>query len=99
MDKGSVLAEVIDTIRATVNEDWIADYEIGAETRLSEDLDLESIEFVKLAEALQTRFAGADLIGWLSGKTLPELVGLEVGMLVAVVQGEPDAGTADRGAD
>jgi len=88
MDKASLLAEVIETIRATVNEDWIADYEIGPETRLSEDLDLESIEFVKLAEALQARFAGADLIGWLSGKTLPELVGLDVGTLVAALRDE-----------
>jgi len=84
----AVLAVVIDTIRATVSEDWIEDYEIGPDTRLSDDLDLESIEVVKLVEALQTRFAGADLIGWLSGKTLPELMGLNVGMLAAALRGD-----------
>jgi len=93
----SVLAVVIETIRTAVNEDWIEDFEIGPETRLSADLDLESIEFVKVAEALQARFAGqVDLIGWLSGKTPPELAGLDVGTLAAVIAGGSGVGAEFR---
>lgn len=77
------LALVIDHIRSTVNEDWIADFDISRETRFNDDLELESIEFVKIAEALQkhygTRLA---IIDWLSGKSIHELIGLSVGDLV-----------------
>lgn len=85
-EAAEILAIVADTIREVVNEDWIQDHEIGPETRLREDLELESIEFVKLVEQLQARFAGrVDLIGWFAGKTLPELIGLDVGALVGAI--------------
>ncbi|TAJ54670.1 MAG: acyl carrier protein [Nevskiaceae bacterium] len=78
-----VLALVIDKIRATVNEDWIADFDIGLETRFNDDLELESIEFVKIADALQAHYGNQlAIIAWLSGKSIHELIGLSVGDLV-----------------
>jgi acyl carrier protein len=75
-----VLIVVADTIRKTIAEDWIEAFDIGRETRFSDDLEIESIEFVKLADALQTRFGtDIDLVGWLSGKTIHELIKLNVG--------------------
>lgn len=75
-----VLAVVVETIRRTIDEDWIEDFDIGPQTRFSEDLEIESIEFVKVADALQVHFgSGIDLIGWLSGKSIHELIQLNVG--------------------
>jgi acyl carrier protein len=75
-----ILNVVIATIRSTINEDWIEDFEIDAETRFNSDLEIESIEFVKIAEALQAHFgARLDLAGWLSGKSIHELIALSVG--------------------
>jgi acyl carrier protein len=82
----AVLAEIVATIRTTIAEDWIADFENGRETRFNEDLELESIEFVKIADALQSRYgARLDLVGWLTGKTIHELIGLSVGDLADFV--------------
>lgn len=76
------LAVVIETIRTTLAEDWIADYDIDAATTFNHDLEIESIEFVKIADALQRRFGTrVDLAGWLSGKSLEQLITLSVGDL------------------
>lgn len=78
-----VLDAVIATIRATIGEDWIDDFEIGLQTRFNDDLELESIEFVKIADALQAHYGTRlDLAGWLSGKSIHELINLSVGDLV-----------------
>lgn len=75
-----VLSIVVDTIRNTISEDWIEDFDIGPQTRFSDDLEIESIEFVKMADALQAHFGkGVDLIGWLSNKSIQDLIQLNVG--------------------
>jgi phosphopantetheinyl transferase (holo-ACP synthase)/acyl carrier protein len=83
-----VLAAVIAQIRTTINEDWIQDFHIDAETRFDGDLELESIEFVKIADAIQAHFGTqADVAGWLSGKSIQELIGLSVGDLAGFIAG------------
>ena len=78
-----VFAAVVATIRATIAEDWLVAYPIDADTRFNRDLEIESIEFVKIADAIQTHFGrDLDILGWLSGKTIDELIGLSVGELV-----------------
>ncbi len=73
---------VIAKIRSTIAEDWIEDFEIDATTRFNDDLEIESIEFVKIAEAIQQHYGTQiDVIGWLSGKSIHELIGLSVGEL------------------
>lgn len=81
-----VLAVVIQQIRSTVNEDWIEDFEIGPQTRFNDDLELESIEFVKIADAIQQHFGNQlGIIAWLSGKSIHELIGLSVGDLTGYI--------------
>jgi acyl carrier protein len=78
-----VMAVVTDRIRRTVNEDWIQDFEISPQTRFDADLELESIEFVKIAEAIQDHYGSKlEIIAWLSGKSMEELIGFSVGALV-----------------
>lgn len=90
----NVLTVVIEKIRSTINEDWVEDFEIDSDTRFNNDLELESIEFVKIADALQAHFGGQlGIIDWLSGKSIDELIGLSVGSLVEYIAGavEPEA--------
>lgn len=83
MNQAITLNLVIDKIRSTINEDWIHDYEIKPETRFNEDLEIESIEFVKIANAIQQHYGDRlNIAAWLSGKSIIELIGLNVGQLV-----------------
>ena len=79
----AVLKVVAEQIRRTVNEDWIMDVEIGRATRFDSDLELESIEFIKIIGAIQGCY-GSELgiIAWLGGKSVQELIGFSVGDLV-----------------
>jgi acyl carrier protein len=80
------LADVIGIIRSTINEDWIMDVEIDAATRFNNDLEIESIEFVRIADAIQRHYGTTlDIVGWLSGKTIHELIALSVGELAQYV--------------
>lgn len=83
-----ILTTVIATIRKTIDEDWIVDFPIDADTRFNSDLEIESIEFVKIADAIQRHFgARLDIVGWLAGKNIHELIALSVGELAAYVSG------------
>jgi acyl carrier protein len=77
-----VLAVVTDCIRSTINEDWIQLVEIEEETRFYEDLEIESIEFVKITLTIQKHFdTDLGIVAWLSAKKIQELIGLSVGEL------------------
>lgn len=90
-----VQALVVDKIRSTVNEDWIEDFEIGPQTRFNDDLELESVEFVKIADAIQAHYGTQlDVIGWLSGQSIQQLIGLSVGDLTEFISGSVAASEA-----
>jgi acyl carrier protein len=81
-----VLATVARLIAEVIGEEWIEDQAITLETSFEKDLELESIEFVALAEKLQERYGkGVDFVGWLSGKELDEIIGFTVGELVEFI--------------
>ena len=50
---GTVLAELTGMLVEVIGEDFLMDVEVSSETTFNEDLALESIEFVALAEKLQ----------------------------------------------
>jgi acyl carrier protein len=53
------------------------------ETSFGEDLELESIEFVALAERIQNEYGqSVDFVGWLSDKELEAIIALKVGDVV-----------------
>ena len=55
-------------------------------TSFNADLELESIEFVALAEKLQLRYGSAvDFVGWISKQELDQIIALTVGELVEFI--------------
>lgn len=84
--KDAVLAQVIDIIRRAVDEDWILDFDIDANTSFNDDLELESIEFVGIAEKIQEHYGKhIGFIEWLSGMKIDQIVALTVGDLADFV--------------
>ncbi len=82
----AVLEVVADRIRRVIGEAWAEEVEIGPDTSFSEDLELESIEFVALAEELQAVYGDrVDFVAWLSEMDLDRIIGLKVGDLVAFI--------------
>ena len=94
--RAKILEDVSRMIREVIGEDWALDVDIQEGTSFSKDLELESIEFVALAEKLQERYGeGVDFAGWLAGMELDAILGLRVGDLVGFIVarlGGPGAG-------
>jgi acyl carrier protein len=62
--------------------------EVTMDTSFNDDLELESIEFVALAEELTNRYGEqVDFVGWIADMELDALVTMTVGELVDFVAG------------
>lgn len=80
------LNTITNLIREAVDEDWIEDFEITEDTTFNNDLELESIELVVIAEKIQKHFGKTiDFNQWLSNLDLDQMINLSVGQLVAFV--------------
>jgi acyl carrier protein len=81
-----ILATVTSLLQQVVGEDLQLMGPIDYQTSFSDDLELESIEFVALAEKIQQQYGERlDFVGWISQKELDELIHLTVGELVEFI--------------
>ena len=81
-----VLADLQVMLGDIIGEDFLLEDEVTMETSFDEDLQLESIEFVALAEKLLERYGEkVDFVTWLAGMELDEIIALSVGQLVDFV--------------
>ena len=90
--KQQVLAAVTEMLTEVIGEDelLIVD-EVTMDTSFNDDLELESIEFVALAEALTERYGEqVDFVGWIADLELDALVTMTVGELVTFVAASID---------
>jgi acyl carrier protein len=94
--KEKVLMTLAALLRETIGEEWAQDMPITLDTSFNEDLELESIEFVALAERLQVEYGkSVDFAGWLANKELGEIIGLRVGQVVDFIVACLSSGSAD----
>jgi len=84
--EAAVLAAVRSALREIVRDDWIETIPIEMTTSFAHDLELESIEFVALAERLSNVFAGVNFAAWLAGMELHQILALTVGDLVRYIR-------------
>lgn len=78
-----ILAEITGMLVEIVGDEYLLADEVTMKTTFNEDLALESIEFVALAEALHHRYgAGVDLMGFLAEKDMDAILAMSVGELV-----------------
>jgi acyl carrier protein len=81
-----VLGDVARMVRDVISEEWAADIPIGMDTSFSKDLELESIEFVALAERVRAEYGSSvNLAGWVAGMNLEQILALRVGQLVEFI--------------
>lgn len=84
--RDDVLKTVVELIADVLGDDWDPDCPIDEQTTFNDDLELESIEFVALAEKLEAQYAGrVDFVTWLSEKPLNAIIALSVGDLVEFI--------------
>ena len=92
----SVFDEVVAILTEVVGDDFLLDTEITPETSFSDDLALESIEFVALSEKLQERYGTrVNLVSFVADMDIDDIMAITVGKLVGyigsqlAISGEP----------
>jgi len=90
----SVLDEVTGILADVLGEEFLLDTEITSGTSFSDDLALESIEFVQLSEKLQEHYGErVNLVAFIGDMDIDAIMAMTVGQLVGYIEAQP-AGTA-----
>ncbi|MEV6564639.1 phosphopantetheine-binding protein [Streptomyces kronopolitis] len=83
----TIVDEITDMLVNVVGEELLIVGEIGPATTFNDDLALESIEFVALAELLQERYGSSvDFLGFLAEKDIDQILAMSVGELAVHVE-------------
>lgn len=80
-------ATVLDVVRSliaeVIGEEYLLDLEIGMATSFEDDLEMESIEFVKLGARLTQHYGGkVEFAAFLADLDLDEIIEMRVGTVV-----------------
>ncbi|WP_460850300.1 hypothetical protein [Nocardioides ultimimeridianus] len=88
-----ILATVTVLLDEVIGEEYELDVEVTMQTSFADDIELESIEFVRLSELLQQRYGdNVDFVGWFSGLDVDQIISLTVGQLVGFIHDEVSGG-------
>ena len=86
MNRDDILKTVERLIGEVAGEEILLATTITPATSFNADLELEGLELVALAEKLQQHYgAEIDFVGWISQKSLDEIIALTVGDLVELI--------------
>jgi acyl carrier protein len=82
-----VLDEVVVILAEVIGDDFLLDVEVTPSTSFNEDLAMESIEFVALAERLQDRYGGdVDFVAFVGEMNIDQIMAMTVGQLVDYIR-------------
>jgi len=85
-DPDQILATVARLVVEVIGEGYDLGLAITRDTSFSDDIELESIEFVALGEMLLEVYGDrVDLVAWFSELDVDQIIGLTVGELVDFV--------------
>lgn len=84
-----VFAQVLRMVTEVVGEDFLLDADITPDATFSDDLALESIEFVALSEKLQQQYGErVNLVSFLGEMDIDGIMAVTVGQLVGYIEGQ-----------
>jgi acyl carrier protein len=98
------VAEVLEVVQSmlvdVIGPEYLLDLTIDLGTSFDADLELESLEFVALAERLLEHYSGqVDFVAWLATMELDEIIALTVGDLVGFIVASTAGGPTGLGSN
>ncbi|MDQ2881368.1 MAG: acyl carrier protein [Actinomycetota bacterium] len=86
MTTDQILAEIRVMLTEIIGSEYALGLDVAMDTSFDTDLQLESIEFVKLATMLADRYGNrVDFLAFLAAKELDEIIEMTVGELVTYI--------------
>ncbi|HET9117589.1 MAG TPA: phosphopantetheine-binding protein [Pseudonocardiaceae bacterium] len=88
MTAEEILTDIRTMLTEIIGVEYALSLDIGMDTSFDADLQLESIEFVKLSTMLTDYYGDRiDFVSFLADKTLNEIIALQVGEVVDYIAG------------
>jgi acyl carrier protein len=85
----SVLDEIAGILAEVLGEEFLLDTEVTSETSFSDDLAIESIEFVEMSEKLQDRYGErVNLAAFVADLDIDGITALTVGQLAGYIEAQ-----------
>jgi acyl carrier protein len=85
----SVFEQITRMVRDVVGEDYLLDVQITAGTTFTEDLGLESIEFVELWEKVQEHYGPrVNITAFIADMDIDAIMGITVGQLAGYIEAQ-----------
>ncbi len=85
--RSQTLATLTRLLKEVLADEWDDTFAVDMDTSFADDLELESIEFVALAELIQGEFgADIDFVTWLSDLEFDRIIALTVGDVVGFIE-------------
>jgi acyl carrier protein len=82
----SVQRKVVDTIIDVVGQEFYEECEVGLDSTFAEDIELESMEMMEIAERLMLTYEGrVDFVAWFADMELEEIIELTLGGLIEFI--------------
>jgi len=83
-----VLADLRTMIADVIGDEYVSETDINLDTAFYADLEIESIEFIALGEALQARYGDhIDFPAWIATMEVDDIIAMRVGQLVDHITG------------
>ncbi len=83
LNKKDILKDIKRFMEEVIGDEWIDGEEISFETSIANDLEMESIEIVELAEKITTHYGNrVNFVLWMSTMDLDRIINLTVGEIV-----------------
>lgn len=83
-----MLADLRTMIADVIGDEYVSETDINLDTAFYADLEIESIEFIALGEALQARYGDhIDFPAWIATMEVDDIIAMRVGQLVDHITG------------
>jgi len=83
-----VLADLRTMIADVIGDEYVSETDIDLDTAFYADLEIESIEFIALGEALQARYGDhINFPAWIATMEVDDIIAMRVGQLVDHITG------------
>lgn len=83
-----MLADLRTMIADVIGDEYVSETDIDLDTAFYADLEIESIEFIALGEALQARYGDhIDFPAWIATMEVDDIIAMRVGQLVDHITG------------
>ena len=83
-----MLADLRTMIADVIGDEYVSETDINLDTAFYADLEIESIEFIALGEALQARYGDhINFPAWIATMEVDDIIAMRVGQLVDHITG------------